>query len=139
MENILDYLERLFLSFTPESVIIMAVLAIIVLILSLCITMQNKQIKERCKTNNVLRNQLLVFEKRNINLTEDNENLKKHIELLQETSERQAAEYNELQKEFNALSDEYQKLLKSSQRIRNLKGQFEKTNTTEHIQNRNFQ
>jgi len=133
MENILNYLERLLLSFTPESVVIMAVLAIIVLVLSLCIMLHNKQIKECCKANNQLRNQLLVFEKRNIHLAEDNENLKKHIELLQEAAEKQAAEYNELQKEFNAISDEYQKGLRIIERSgiqRNSRGQFEKIKNT---------
>jgi len=133
MENILNYLDRLLLSLSVEAIIIISVFVLLGIILLIVLLLQDKQIKECCKTNNQLRNQLLVFEKRNENLTEDNENLKKHIELLQEAAEKQAEEYNELQKEFNAISDEYQKKLRIIERSgiqRNLRGQFEKIKNT---------
>jgi len=117
MENILNYLELLFESFTQESLIIMSVMIGVIVLLSVFVLLQDKQIKECCKTNNVLRNQLLVFGKRNNNLIEDNENMKQHINLLLENSEKQASEFVEIQKTVSRMG-----------LFRNKKGQFEKIN-----------
>ena len=115
MENILDYLERLLLSLSVEAIIIISVFVLLGIILLIALLLQDRQIKECCKTNNVLRNKLLVFEKRNDHLTEDNKNMCAKIELLQEAAAKQAAEFVEMQKTVTRMGI-----------IRNSKGQFEK-------------
>jgi cell division protein FtsB len=110
---------------------IISVLTALIIICVIIIGFDFTEIKKLCKANKQLHHQKQVFEERNKDLEQAHRDLVANVDLLHDATERQAAEYLETMKEFNALSEAHQKNLRIIERMviyRNEKGQFERVN-----------